>query len=282
MAKRAYPPKALSRQPSQWGGPAAYSHRLARGGMAAFRAGLGQQHWSGLGAGLGVLVVAFATYGLFGFAASGATAVGAMCVSVVDQPGASAQKWVALLLSCLFVTLATLIAGLCQPHEVLLGTAVVAVSFLAALLAAYGRTALPLSVSASLALVLSLGIPLPTAASAVGHSAFVALGAALYAIWAMAAARVLDYRNKQLALGDCLRALADCLTTQARFFDRSSDLDKVYRTLIDRQAVLTERLQAARSLLYSRIRTSAERRLVAEFFVLLDVFESTLSSQTDY
>src|SRR5690242_9838726 len=91
----------LSRQPSQWGGPAAYFHRLARGGMAAFRAGFGQQHWSGLGAGLGVLVVAFATYGLFGFAASGVAAVGAMCVSVADQPGASAQKWPALLLSFL-------------------------------------------------------------------------------------------------------------------------------------------------------------------------------------
>lgn len=250
--------------------------------MAAFRASFGQQHWSGLGAGLGVLLVAFVTYGLFGFAASGAAAVGAMCVSVVDQPGPSAQKWAALLVSFVLVTLATLIAGLCQPYQVLLGAAVVTVSFLAALLAAYGRAALPLSVSASLALVLSLGIPLPTAVDAVGHTAFVALGAAFYAIWAMAAARVLDYRNKQLALGDCLRALADCLTTQARFFDHGSDIDEVYRTLIDRQAVLTERLQAARNLLYSRIRAPAERRLVAEFFTVLDVFESTLSSQTDY
>lgn len=242
----------------------------------------GQQHLSGLGAGLGVMIVALGAYGLFGFAASGAAAVGAMCVSVVDQPGPAAHKWAALLLSLAFVALASLLVGLSQPYGILLGIAVTGLSFFAALLAAYGRTALPLSVSVSLALVLSLGTPLPTAAEAARHAAFVALGAAVYATWAMAAAHVLEFRNKQIALGDCLRALSDCLEAQARFFDRASDLDDVYRLLIDRQAVLTERLQAARNLLYDRIRTPDDRRLVAELFVVLDVFESTLSSQTDY
>lgn len=250
--------------------------------MAGVRISFGQQHLSGLGAGLGVLIVALATNAAFGFAASGAAAVGAMCVSVVDQPGPTAQKCAVLLLSLVFVTLASLVIGLSQPYEVLLGIAVVVASFLAALIAAYGRAALPLSVSVSLAVVLSLGTPLPTAADALHHAFFAALGAGVYAIWAMIAARILEFRNKELALGDCLRALADCLKGQARFYDRDCDIDEVYRLLIDRQAVLTESLQAARNLIYDRIRTPADRRLVAEFFVVFDVFESTLSSQTDY
>jgi uncharacterized membrane protein YccC len=93
---------------------------------------------------------------------------------------------------------------------------------------------------------------------------------------------VLEPHNKALALSDCILALAQCLRTQARFYDGKTDLDQIYRTLIDRQAVLTERLQAARNLIYDHVYGPEDRRLVEAFFVVLDIFESSLSSQTDY
>lgn len=241
-----------------------------------------QHHLSGLEAALGVFAVAVATNALFGFTAAAAAAAGAMCVSIVDHPSPTAQKLVLLLFAVVFVGLTTLATGLSQPYLWWLGILVVAVSFFAALLSAYGRAALPLGISISLAMVWALGTPLENPADAIQHSLYVAGGAAAYLVWAMAAARVLEPHNKALALGDCLLALAQCLRTQARFYDSKADLDRIYRALIDRQAVLTERLQAARNLIYDHVHGPDDRRLVEALFVVLDIFESALSSQTDY
>ena len=246
------------------------------------RSFFGQQHLSGLEAALGVFAVAFATNALFGFTAAAAAAAGAMCVSIVDHPSPTAQKLVMLLFAVVFVSITTLVTVLSQPYLWLLGILVVGISFFAALLSAYGRAVLPLGISISLSMVLALGTPLESPAEAIQHTLYIAGGAATYFVWAMLAARVLEPHNKALALSDCILALAQCLRTQARFYDGKADLDRIYRTLIDRQAVLTERLQAARNLIYDHVYGPEDRRLVEAFFVVLDIFESSLSSQTDY
>lgn len=246
------------------------------------RSFFGQQHLSGLEAAMGVFAVAVAANALFGFTAAAAAAAGAMCVSIVDHPAPTAQKLVMLLFAVVFVGLTTLVTVLSQPYLWPLGLIVMAISFFAALLSAYGRAVLPLGVSISLSMVLALGTPQENPAEAIQHTLTIAGGAAAYLVWAMIAARVLEPHNKALALSDCMLALAQCLRTQARFYDSKADLDRIYRTLIDRQAVLTERLQAARNLIYDHVYGPEDRRLVEAFFVVLDIFESSLSSQTDY
>jgi uncharacterized membrane protein YccC len=242
----------------------------------------GQQHLSGLQAALGVFVVAALANAAFGFTAAVVAGAGAMCVSIVDQPAPMTQKLGMLGLALCFIGITTFITGLSQSNEILLLAVVVIDSFLAALLSAYGRAALPLGISVSLSLVLAMGTPLDGMAEVRQHTLTFIGGAAIYIVWSMIAARVLESRNKSLAMADCLRALAQCLRNQARFYDAGTDLDLIYRMLIDRQAVLTERLQLARNLIYDHVYESEDRRRVQEFFVIFDIFESALSSQTDY
>lgn len=242
----------------------------------------GQQHLSGLQAALGVFLVAISVNALFGFTAAAVAGAGAMCVSIVDQPSPMAQKLAMQLFALCCVGITTFVTGLSQPYEIVLGAIVVINSFFAALLSAYGRAALPLGISISLSLVLTLGTPLKGVSEVSLHTVYFVGGAMAYTLWAMIAASVLESRNKVLALADCLRALAQCLRTQARFYDSDADLDRIHRGLIDRQAVLTERLQLARNLIYDHIYEATDRRRVREFFAVLDIFESALSSQTDY
>lgn len=242
----------------------------------------GQQHLSGLQAALGVFAVAATANALFGFTAAAIAGAGAMCVSIVDQPVPMTQKLGMLLLALCFIGVTTFVTGLSQPHEIVLGAVVVIDSFIAALLSAYGRAALPLGISISLSLVLAMGTPLDGLAEVRQHTLTFVGGAAVYIVWSMIAARIFESRNKALAMADCLRALALCLRNQARFYDTETDLDLIHRTLIDRQAVLTERLQLARNLIYDHVYEDDDRRRVREFFVVFDIFESALSSQTDY
>lgn len=241
-----------------------------------------QQVVSGVTAALGVLIVALAALLLGDRHIAAAMAVGATCASIVDIPDALEHKLAGFAIACGLGGLISFGVGIAAGHLWLAGGIVVATSFTAALITAYGRPAMPLSMALILAMVLAFGTPLQGEIPALQHAVLFALGGVAYAAYGMLAGWLLDSRHRQLALADSIHALAEYIRIKARLYDTDIGIEHTYAELIERQVVLMERVQAARNLLFRRMHGTYDRQMAAALVAALDAFEMLLSSQTDY
>lgn len=241
-----------------------------------------QQIVSGLTAAIGVAIVAAGAGIAGGAPVAAAMATGAACTSIVDIPDALEHKPAGFLIACGLGGLITLAAGLGGDLPWLVGLLVVAVSFLGAMITVYGRPAMPLSMALILSLIFVLGTPLRDGRAAIEHALYFTAGGAAYALYGMLAGWLLEARHKQLALAESLHAFADYARLKARLYDIEAGIDETFATLIERQVLLMERVQAARNLLFRRINGDHDRQMAAALGAALDAFETFLSSQTDY
>lgn len=244
-----------------------------------------QQLLSGATAGIGVLLVALGVGLIGGTEAAAAAVVGAMCTSIVDIPDPPEFKPPGFIAAAGFGGLITLAVDLSIGHAALTALIVAATSFAAAMVTAYGRTTLPLCMAMILAMVLALGTHAGGASvmlEATHRAALFALGGAGYAIYGMIVARLLEVRYKRLALIDAMQAFAAYIRCKAQLYDPGSELDQTYRVLIERQVSLMEKVQTARNLALRHLSDARHRRMAAALSLLIDAFESILSSQTDF
>lgn len=238
--------------------------------------------YSGLTVAVGVFVIGAIAFLLLGMPLAASAAMGAICVSINDVPTPARHKFLETFFGLLLGSTATLSVALARPDPLLLGGAILGVSFVAAMITAYGRKAMPLSFSLFFSMVLTLGVPLETREEALRHGQLFVAGGAVYLIYALAIARVLDFRTRQQALGECLQELAQYMRVQGDFFDPGLDLDQCYRAIIAQQAAVAEKLQTARDLVFRQIRSDRDGMLASTLIAALDLFEHLLSSHIDY
>src|SRR5665213_978319 len=119
-------------------------------GLALFRLHIE----NGVAVALGMAVVGFAFLYAFGLSVTILAYTGALCASVVDQPGRLSIKPPLFAGAVLSTSVISFLAALCQSSQIGLGILIAVVSFGTALISAYGRRALGLGVTAILALVL--------------------------------------------------------------------------------------------------------------------------------
>ena len=161
-----------------------------------------QYFYNGIGVATGVAGIALLTYGWLGFSAAAAAATGAVVVSVVDTPAPIHHKFNELLAAVLLATLTSLVTGLCLTSPWLLAAAILAISFGASMLTAYGKKAMSLNFSLLLTMVLTMGTPLHSAEEVLKHSLIAGVGGLAYAGYALGIAALLWYRTKQQALAE--------------------------------------------------------------------------------
>ena len=236
--------------------------------------------YSGFTVSIGVLAVSLAGYFVGGLELAAGMAMGAICVSINDVPTPARHKFLETLTGLLLGTLVVTLISLTRHHTWLLGGTVLGISFVAAMITAYGRKAVPLSFSLFFTMVLSLSTPPHNdPAVLIGHFA---LGGAIYLGYALVVSRLLSFRTRQQALGEAIQALANYLRVQGDFFDAAVPMDRCYRSLISQQAVVAEKLQAARDLLFRQMRSDQDGMLAATLVKSLELFEHLLSVQVDY
>src|SRR5437762_13803250 len=116
--------------------------------------------YSGLRSATGVIGIGALTYLLLGFAPAVAAGTGALAISITDIASPSRQKPMEMLIPLAVGIVATLLTTLAQGDALGEAVVVLAISFVAALLTAYGRRFLPGSFSVFLLMVLALGTPI--------------------------------------------------------------------------------------------------------------------------
>lgn len=238
--------------------------------------------YSGLTVAFGLFAVASASFVLFGQDIAVSVSTGALCVSFADVPSVPRNKRIQLLAALVLAFLVTLAVGLSQPVPWRVGATILAVTFGASMLTAYGRDAMPVSFSAFFSMVLALGTPMPVSEQALRHSLLVGAGGTVYLIYALALAAWLKLRTKQQALSECLYHLAQYLTIKSRCYDAGVDLDVAYQALVRQHSLLNGHLQTARDFVFRDVNGEPDTRLASVLIATLDAYEHILSSQTDY
>jgi len=235
---------------------------------------------NGVSVSLGMAAVGLGTALLFGRNMAILAATGALCASVVDQPGALPVKARMFALAIAGTTALTVLSILAVPSAWLLGLLIAAMSFVTGLITAYGRRAIGLGVAA----VLSLLFGTATIAGALPllwHTSIFAAGGIAYAVFALLMGMALDDRNRRLFLSEALRAFGVYVAAKSELYNPRTRPRQALQSLIEAHAAFTERLQNARDMIFSGTRTPDRMRWMAALIALLDCFDTILSSDAD-
>jgi uncharacterized membrane protein YccC len=236
---------------------------------------------SGAQVSIGVGAIALGVGAFEGAALAVTAASGAVCVSIVDQPGPVRLKALQLFSAALLTTLLSLIVSCLHLHQVTELLGVFFISILSGLLNVYGKKAIALSFVVLFALVIGIGSP-KLESGFVEHAAWFGIGALLYASYALLSASLLSFRTKRQALAESVFELAHYLDAKAAFFQKDADLNQCYSALVGVQVSLIEKQQAARDLVFRRMAGARHVRLARILIGTLDISERVFASHTDY
>ncbi|WP_005033930.1 FUSC family protein [Holophaga foetida] len=238
--------------------------------------------FSGLTVATGVIGLGAVCYILFGPAVAAGVSLGASCVSINDVPTPKQHKVFEILAALALTTLVQFLIGISRTGPWMEGLAILGITFFASMITMYGKKTLPLSFSMIFSMIMGMGVPAHGWEVALHQTRLFAIGGGLYAVYSLIVAGFLQYRTRQQALGELLQSLAGYLRRQADCYDPQIPMDEGYRAVIEQKAVVADRLQVARDLVFRSMRTSRDGMLAATLSELLELFELMLSSQTDY
>lgn len=221
---------------------------------------------------------------VFGMAA----AFGALCVSIIDQPGPHQHRLNSMLGCALLGTLTTLITGFATASSGVLLVTVMALTFLFGLFTAFGRKGGLVGFSALLLMTLTMHLSVSLTAAA--WHALATLGGALwYTAFSVLVTRYIGLWQERQALATSLFATAEYVSAKAAFYDTSQDLQDCYRVLVPKQSALAEQQQTARDVILTLLRRGGGRPLSRPRIVLNNIFidmvdlqETMLATYTDY
>lgn len=238
---------------------------------------------SGAVVAVGVALVQLLSAALAGPHAASVAIVGAVCASLADLPNTLDRTWNRVLAAGLLGTLSATIVTLLRHEPAALAAAIAALTFTGAMGLSWGPRAGPISFAPVLALVFTMGLP-PQAQASPAATAGHAMGGVLaYLGWSVLACAVLQPRYRRLALGEAVDATAHLLRTRAGMLRGATDdgTAAALRALVADEAMLAERLQLARDLLFPAPDTPRNRRETAALLHVIDLRDVLLASRLD-
>lgn len=244
---------------------------------------------NGIRQSIGILAPPFLVIGVFNEPVMGmAAAFGALCVSVMDQPGPLQHRLNGMLGCALLGTLAALLTGMATSWPLLLLLAILAQTFFFGLFSAFGRKGGMIGFACLLLMTLTMHATV-TPAVAAWHALATLGGSLWYTFFSVSVSRIARWRDERQALAVALFATADYIRAKAPFYDITQDLEQNYRQLVPKQSALAEQQQVARDMVLRILpreldeRTDPRRVQLGNIFVdMVDLQETMLATYTDY
>ena len=255
--------------------------------QAVLRVTLSHYVTIGLSAAFGLLLISGAVHLLLGPLAAATAAVGVIVVIPPDQPAPRRGKFWQLLPAALIGTPLFFAVQWLHADPVWLTALLVSATFVAFLGAAWGKRGLPISISAMLAMILSMAVPVNAPhQTAWSTSLYFALGAIAYPIYATLANAVLNGRYRVLMLADTLWSVAALMRTHACQFTPSAAAGALGSTplighLLGHQAALADQLQSARDLLLESPGNPRRQQLAGMLMQILDMRDHLVACELD-
>lgn len=237
----------------------------------------------------GVAMVCGAVGAAAGAIAAGLALTGAVCTSLADAPVAMVRAWRQLLVAALSALVGTAFVTVAQPEPVALGLALALGGTLAMMVMSWGLRAGAVAFAPVLAMVFTLASPAGSV-SAFELLAWQAVGAALYALWALATGWLMQRRWRTLAVASALEASAALLQARADVWrasaaattppDEESPASADWRW-VQQEVELADLLQAARDLVFSASKAADYHRLAAVLIHTIELRDVLLAVRLD-
>ncbi len=205
--------------------------------------------------------------------------MGAICASLAHLGDRTARAARRVSAAALLASAASVVVLGLDGRVVAVSFAIGLVVFAARMLMAWGARAAQISFAPILAIIFSLALG---GAGSFRTASWVALGAVVYVVWTVVAARVLEGRYRVLAVAAAASEMAALLRSRAAHVLAAPDeAPQAAWSWVDEEAALAARLQAARELLFPSVRTAHDRRLAAVLLHTIELRDVLLASQLD-
>ncbi|MFC6284132.1 MULTISPECIES: FUSC family protein [Polaromonas] len=243
---------------------------------------LSQYVANGLTVALGLVLVMLAIFEASGLAAAATASVGVMITSLPDVPSPRKRKIMQMLPAPLLGAPLFALVQLVRQDEVLLGVVLVAGTFLAMMMMAWGKRGGPICFSLLFSLLFSMAAPPAGSLEHIAqHTGWFLAGSVLYLLWAVLTTHWLNQRFRTQLLAECLSSFAQILRTQAQRFAEQPDHQALLASMLQQQAALADQLQNTRDVVLESPTTPARQRLAAMLLSLLEARDHQLACDLD-
>ena len=212
--------------------------------------------------------------------------IGALCVSISDTPGPAHHKQNAMLVSCAFILVVSILTGFLRMNVCVMGASLTVLAFFFAMFTMYGPRAGLVGMAILLLMVLQMDKQLEPP-GIVQNSLLLTAGALWYSSVSILILRMFPFRSAQRALGECIRETAAYLALRGSLYDLSVPLDEAYARLTAQQVILSDKQNEVRELLFKNkkimsLSTRRARAMVLTFDEVIDLYEKISASHIDY
>ncbi len=237
---------------------------------------------SGIEVALGIGCIQLLAHLLAGPHAASLMVSGAACTSIADVPNTPLRTWRRVSAAAFLGAAAALVVDVLRPYPLGLGAAVAAVAFVAMMALAWGPRAGAVSFTPILSMIFSMAVPPSDHPFEV--AGWSACGGFAFLAWAWVASVVCQQRYRSLALVATLQAAAQLFRSRADVLAAAhpeAGAVAPMRAWISGEAVLADRLQAARDVLFAAPESPRWRRDVAILLLVIDLRDVLLASRLD-
>ena len=215
-----------------------------------------------------------------------AISLGALCVSIVDNPGPPAHKRNAMLVTLPLIFAIAIITGFSHAYNWLLAIEITVFCFVFSMFNVYGARAASVGMAALIILILGIGRPL-TPHEIWIHALCLLSGGVWYLVLSLSINTIWPYRAAQQLLGESIRELAEYLTLKAEFYDTDKPIESIQKKLIKQQIDVHQDQENVREILFKTRKllkdaSPASRRIILTFVDVVDLFEQAMATHYDY
>jgi uncharacterized membrane protein (TIGR01666 family) len=251
-----------------------------------FRKFISSQYlYTGLRITAGVIIPAVVLYNYGLLAGMIGIPLGALFVSLTDNPGPIAYRRNGMLVSIAFNFLVAVIATYSRVSTFMIGVEIIVLGMFFSLIAVYGNRASTIGLIALIVFILNIDPSLHS--RPLLHGLYLTIGGAWYALLSLTLYTLRPYRPIQQLLGECLMETAVYLRTRSLFYSKERDNEAIFKQLMQYQVNIHNHQLELREMLFTTRRELSEstrkgRVLMMMFLDSIDLLERIMTSQQDY
>ena len=256
--------------------------RLRGTAHTLLRVALSQYVTNGLTVAAGLILIMLAVFELAGLTAAASASVGVLITSLPDVPAPRRRKLMQMLPAPLMGAPLFMLVQLVHHDSVQLGLVLVAGTFLAVMLMAWGKRGGPITFSLLFSMLFSMAAPSATSLEQIALQAgWYLVGAVLYLVWGVFTTHLLNQRFRTQLLAECVVTFAQILRTQALRFAPEPDHQALLAAMLAQQVTLADHLQNTRDVVLESPTTPKRQRLAAMLLSLLEARDHQLACDLD-
>jgi uncharacterized membrane protein YccC len=212
--------------------------------------------------------------------------LGALIISITDNPGPVVHKRNAMLITNLGVIIMALIIGFTNDYPILLGFEIAFFFFFLSMLNVYGVRASSVGIAILLVLILGIDQHLSPFDSLM-HAAYLLAGGVWYMLFSLILSQVAPFRAAQQTLGKCMQEVAKYIQLKGDFYDKRTEIEDNIQKTITQQIAVNQSMEDVREILFKTreiLKDSSEagKKMILTFMDLVDLYEHATESHLRY